>query len=99
MAEEEETTQQSDLRTYSFPHSGFIPGVPGIWPGGSRVTINEHTKEVVYVWPESTLPALSVPEEQPEERVDTTQGQGEALPDTIATASNPLADAIKQLGG
>lgn len=36
-----------NIRTYQFNVPGFIPGVPGDWPAGSWVTINEDTKEIL----------------------------------------------------
>ena len=40
---------EENIRTYQFHVPGFIPGVPGNWPAGSKVTINEETKEVLGV--------------------------------------------------
>lgn len=97
LAEEE---QQDELRTYSFPHSGYIPGVPGMWSGGSRVTVNERTREVIDVWPVLIQVQPDTQSEQSEAVQNAPQGQGEALPEQeVADVSNPLTDAIKQLGG
>lgn len=44
-----------NIREYNFAIPGnterHIPGIPGTWPMGSRVTIDEDTKEVLSVWP------------------------------------------------
>lgn len=58
-------SEHQNIREYQFHVAGFIPGVPGTWPAGSRITIDEDTKEVLSVWPE---PTESVKEEHTQEQ-------------------------------
>jgi len=39
-----------NLKTWVFPeHSGIIPGIPGIFPGGTKVVIDEDTNTIYSV--------------------------------------------------
>lgn len=58
-------SEDRHIREYQFHVAGFIPGVPGVWHAGQRVVIDEDTKEVLSVWPESMK---SVKEEHTQEQ-------------------------------
>lgn len=71
------------LREYYFPSAGYIPGIPGIWPGGSVVTIDERTLCVVALSPghiqvseqaraAEEQPAPETPPALPDNAADTT---------------------------
>lgn len=74
------------IRDYMFSVPGFIPGVPGVFPAGSRVTIDEETKKVLSVWPE---PVVSPEAQQP-----VLPPAGENSPLDVA---QQLSDAVKNL--
>ena len=54
-----------NIRTYTFNVPGFIPGVPGDWPGGSWATINEDTKQVLDWGPKPAEQGASTPDLPP----------------------------------
>lgn len=70
-------SMDEDIRVYSFPHAGYIAGVPGIWPAGSKVTIRESTREVVDVWPKPVEPpALEIETEEQTDTIPPAQQPG-----------------------
>lgn len=93
------------LREYIFHVQGFIPGIPGTFPAGSQVIVDERTNEVVDILPHP--PALeneasTKTEEQPgkpgQEQPETPQeqqsspGQGDALSVEEQSAPTPVLD-------
>jgi hypothetical protein len=81
------------VREYNFAIPGLVdrhvPGVPGMWPAGSRVTIDEDTNQVVKVMfgAEEILQLISVPVAPP---------AGENSP-LGQTALDQLSEAMKNL--
>ena len=55
---------EENIRTYQFNVPGFIPGVPGDWPAGSWVQVDEDTKQILDWGPRPVVPPAQ--EEQPE---------------------------------
>lgn len=59
-----------NIREYNFAIPGnterHIPGIPGTWPFGSRVQVNEDN-QVVGVWPEGAEPVIPGPAEKEQE--------------------------------
>lgn len=100
----------SNIRVYNFTISGVtdrhIPGIPGVWPAGSIVSVDEDTNEVVSVWPEGAQPMVAQPPEQPvQESADAPadvalepvpasplQGESEQQP-VESTLEQPVAQA------
>jgi hypothetical protein len=37
------------IQTYTFSESSIIPGIPGIWSAGHKVTIDDETFQVISV--------------------------------------------------
>lgn len=66
---------EDNIREYNFAIPGnidrHIPGIPGLWPFGSRIQIDENN-QIVATWPEGTTPMVPVPTKQGEERVEQT---------------------------
>jgi len=57
-----EQKQEPNIREYNFAVPGnidrHIPGIPGMWPAGSIVEVDEDTNQVVSIFvPETTTPA------------------------------------------
>lgn len=75
------------IREYMFSVPGFIPGVPGVFPAGSRVTIDEETKEVLSVWPEPVVSAEA-------KQTPALPPAGENSPLDVA---QQLSEAVKNL--
>lgn len=77
---------EDSIREYNFAVSGnidrHIPGIPGLWPMGSRVQVNEDTNQVVSVWPEGATPLVPSPvEKATEQAAIQTPTIPPALPD------------------
>lgn len=75
----------SNIREYQFHVSGFIHGIPGMWPAGSIVTVDEDAKEIVSVWPEHQEASKS-PTGQEEESEPVEQ---EATPEVPPALEQP----------
>ena len=87
-----EDTSKEHIRTYTFPVSGYIPGIPGYWHAGQSVTVDENTMQVLDVFPKPVEPVVAQ-----EKDTTNTEGQGEALPQDASITH--LTDALKQMGG
>ena len=65
--------QDPNIREYNFAIPGnierHIPGIPGTWPFGSRVQVNENTNQVVSVYPEGAEPMIPMPVEAEEGQI------------------------------
>lgn len=85
---------EENIREYNFAVPGMIdrhiPGIPGIWPFGSRVQVNEDTNQVVNVWPEGVEPIIPKP-------VQEKSAQAEPAPETPPALENQPVDATQQL--
>lgn len=87
---------EENIRTYQFNVPGFIPGVPGMWSGGSWVTINEDTKQVLDWGPKPVIV-----EAAPQANSASIEGQAGVTtlntPPAQSDIAQQLSDALKNL--
>ncbi|HET8910675.1 MAG TPA: hypothetical protein VFN23_04380 [Ktedonobacteraceae bacterium] len=53
---------EENIRTYTFTVPGYIPGIPGDWPAGSWVKVDEETMTVLDWGPKPIEPVQAEPE-------------------------------------
>lgn len=60
---------EPNIREYNFAIPGntlrHIPGIPGLWPAGSRVQVNEDTNQVVQVIYSGVIPITVEAQKEP----------------------------------
>ncbi len=82
------------IRLYEFRVNGFIGGIPGEFPGGTQVLIDDVTNQVISWGPLGQPLTLPEPPQEAEQQPEQAPQQPEQAP-----ASDPLADALQKLGG
>lgn len=91
-----EQKQEPNIREYNFAVGGniqrHIPGIPGEWPFGSRVSIDEDTNQVVAVWPEGAEPVIPMPVEEEKSGSDTPSEPDKSV-DSEQVSSQTSADS------
>lgn len=90
-----------NIREYNFSISGVIdrhiPGIPGTWPFGSRVQVDEDN-HIISVWPEGAEPVVPVPpQEEPTVTEMNTVETPPALPEQPIDPTEQLSTFVSRM--